>query len=327
MNLRFLLQARQRATDAIRDYFRAAGVLEVTTPLIVPSPGLEPHLDPFAVRGSATGRTGFLPTSPEYAMKKLLAAGSGSIFQLAPAFRDEPPGGHHLPQFMLLEWYRVGFEYHELMGDCEQLVAAVAVAVCGATTLQRDGMELDLAPPWERLSMRDAFVNHAGTELTFGENVDELRQSAIEAGCTDVSDDDSWEDAFFKFFLRLVEPGLGRGRPTVLFDYPARMAALARIREDDPLVCERFEVYAGGLELANAFGELTDAAEQRHRFDADNAERRSQGKDALPIDDEFLRALEHGLPQCAGIALGLDRLLMLLLEADDIRLVEPLGDA
>jgi lysyl-tRNA synthetase class 2 len=317
--LRERLLVRQTALDAVRDYFRAEGVVEVTTPLLVPSPGLEPHLDPFAVRGCATGRAAFLPTSPEYAMKKLLAAGSGSIFQLAPAFRDEPPSDQHLPEFTMLEWYRVGLDYCELMADCERLCAAVACAVNGRTTVERNGSTVDLAPPWERLNVRDAFRLHAGVALTFAETEVELRAKAVSAGCTDVTADDSWDDAFFRLFLRHVEPKLGRGRPTLLCDYPARMAALSRISARDPLVCERFEVYAGGLELANAFGELTDPVEQRRRFEADNAERRALGKSELPIDEGLLAALESGLPECSGMALGVDRLLMLLTGARDLR--------
>jgi len=325
MNLADILKQRERIIDAVRRFFKDEGFTEVETPLLVPSPGLEPHLDAFRVESSAPQAALYLPTSPEYAMKKLLAAGSGSIFQICKAFRDEPPSEHHLPEFTMLEWYRVGADYLGLMDDCERMCGFVAEAACGAPVVERQGSSLDLSPPYERISVREAFRRYAGLELTFGESTDELRSLARGAGCSDVAPDDDWDEVFFKAFLRHVEPQLGRGRPTLLYDYPARMAALSRIKTGDPLVCERFELYAGGLELANAFTELTDPAEQRRRLEADNAARRKLGKPELPIDQEFLAALERGLPDCAGAALGLDRLIMLLTDTPDIRQVVATG--
>jgi len=325
MNLRELLKLRERVVDAVRAFFKSDGLVEVETPMLVCSPGLEPHLDPFEVRGASSSARAFLPTSPEYAMKKLLAAGSGGIFQICRAFRDEPGGEHHAPEFTMLEWYRVGARYGDLMDDCERMCAAVAEAACGRTDVPWQGARLDFAPPCERISVRDAFRTCAGCELAFGESLPELRALAAGSGCTDLADDDGWDDVFFKMFLRHVEPRIGRGRPAILFDYPARMAALSRVKPDDPLVCERFELYAGGLELANAFTELTDPAEQRMRFETDNATRRALGKSELPVDDELLAAMDRGLPDCAGIALGLDRLIMLLAGRRDIRDVIPLA--
>ncbi len=319
------LKFRERVADTVHSFFKREGFTEVETPMLVPSPGLEPHLDPFSV--SAAGQPpAYLPTSPEYAMKKLLAAGSGSIFQICKAFRAEPPTAHHLPEFTMLEWYRVGAGYEAAMDDCERLCAAVAEAVCGGTTVAWQGSSVDFAPPFERVTVRDAFRRHAGLGLTFDESLEDLRHLANDASVT-LSPDDTWDDAFFKVFIERVEPHLGAGRPTILRDYPARMAALSRIKPDDPLACERFELYAGGLELANAFGELTDAAEQRRRFEADNTERRRLGKPDLPIDEELLAALESGMPECAGAALGLDRLMMLLADAPDIRDVVALPPA
>lgn len=319
-----ILQSRERIVDAIRLFFKGEGFCEVDTPALVPCPGLEPHLDPFEVIARRTAPV-YLPTSPEYAMKKLLASGSGDIFQVGKAFRDEPPGGCHLPEFTMLEWYRVGAGYETVMDDCERMTAFMAEAACGGTAVTWQGARLDFTPPCERISVRDAFRRHAGLDLTFAEPLDELRRLAETAEGVATRDDDTWDDVFFKVFLRHVEPKLGLGRPTILFDYPARMAALSRIKRDDSLVCERFELYAGGLELANAFGELTDAAEQRRRFEADNAERRRLGKSELPIDEELLDALESGLPECSGIALGVDRLIMLLTDTPDIRDVVPLS--
>ena len=317
-----ILKRREQALDAIRAFFKREGFTEVDTPALVVCPGLEPHLDPFEVHPARAKR--YVRTSPEYAMKKLLAAGSGSIFQIGKAFRDEPPNELHLPEFTILEWYRVGAGYETVMGDCERLAAFVAEAACGRTAIDWQGAALDFAPPCERISTRDAFRRHAGLELTFAEPLDELRRLADATDGVVTRDDDTWDDVFFKIFLRHVEPKLGLGRPTILFDYPAHMAALSRIKPGDPLICERFELYAGGLELANAFGELTDAAEQRRRFEADNAERRRLGKHELPIDKDFLAALERGLPECSGVALGVDRLLMLLTDTPDIRGVVPL---
>ncbi|MFO7898211.1 MAG: EF-P lysine aminoacylase EpmA [Planctomycetota bacterium] len=320
MDVADILQQREQTIDAIRRFFKTAGFVEVETPLLVRSPGLEPHLDPFEVRAQPPL---FLATSPEYGMKKLVGAGSGSIFQVGKAFRDEPPGPGHLPEFTLLEWYRAGADYRAVMDDCERLLAHVAGAVCGDTTIAWQGRELDLAPPAERISVRDAFRRDARLSLRFDEPLDRLRALAESAGSTDLADDDTWDDVFFKLFLRFVEPRLGRDRPTILYDYPARMAALSRVKEEDPLLCERFELYAGGLELANAFGELTDPAEQRRRFEADNAERRRIGKPELPIDDDLLDALGR-MPPCSGIALGMDRLVMLLTDTPDVRDVVPL---
>ncbi len=330
MNTADLLRLRERAIDAVRRFFKAEGFIEVETPVLVPSPGVEPHLDPFEVRKKGTDNFfqekkvicplfSFLPTSPEYAMKKLLAAGSGSIFQIAKAFRDEPPSTHHLPEFTMLEWYRVGADYRVAMEDCERLCASVAESVRGASSVLWHGVRLDLSPPYERLSVREAFRRHAGVELTFAELLGTLMEIARAAGSTDIVEDDDWDEAFWKLFLRCVEPRIGRERPVFLCDYPARMASLSRIKSGDPAVCERFELYAGGLELANAFSELTDPVEQRRRFEDDNAARRALGKPELPIDGELLAALERGLPECAGVALGFDRLLMLLLGASDVR--------
>jgi len=314
-----ILNQRERVLDAVRAFFKGRRFTEVETPALVPSPGLEPHLDPFEVRTGPGRAPLYLPTSPEYAMKKLLAAGSGDIFQICKAFRDDPPTEHHWPEFTMLEWYRVGAGYEALMADCEQLLATAAGSACGGPVMAWQGGSLDVSPPWERLTVREACRRYAGVELTFGETLEELREVAAGAGCGGLAEDDEWDDVFFRIFLRHVEPQIGRGRPTILYEYPAGMAALSRIKPEDPRVCERFELYAGGLELANAFSELTDPTEQRRRLHADNARRRRLGKAELPIDEEFLAALERGLPRCSGCALGLDRLIMLLTDTPDIR--------
>lgn len=323
MKISELLRKREIIIDSIRGFFKGEGFREVETPLAVPSPGMEPHLDAFELRGMQSGRS-YLHTSPEYAMKKMLGAGSGNIFQICKVFRDEPRATHHLPEFTMLEWYRVGSDYTALMSDCEKLLGTVATALHGSKSFSWRGARMDVSSPFRRLSIRDAFEKYAGVKLALGESLEELRSAAQRAGCPDIVSSDTWDDVFFKMFLRHVEPRIGVHRPDIVFDYPARMAALSRIKSDDPLVCERFELYAGGLELANAFSELTDPVEQRRRFEEDNATRRALGKAELPIDEELLQAL-NTMPPCAGIALGVDRLMMLLLDEPDIRGVVPLS--
>lgn len=318
MNVRQLIKKRETLLDTVRHYFKGAGFIEAETPHIVPSPGIEPHLDAFKVLDSTGKHAGYLPTSPEYAMKKLLARGSGSIFQICKSFRDEPPGGHHLREFTMLEWYRTGADYQDAMLDCEQLCAAAAKALAGSHEIVWHDKKIDFTPPFERITVRQAFKEYAGLDLQFDEPVEIFRTIARGAGCIDIVEDDSWDDVFFKIFLRHVEPNIGLKRPAIIYDYPIHMAALSRTKRFDPLACERFELYAGGLELANAFSELTDPAEQRKRFEKDNETRRLLGRNEMPIDEHLLEALAS-MPDCAGVALGLDRLFMLLTDTKDIR--------
>jgi elongation factor P--(R)-beta-lysine ligase len=284
------LHSRHQALRAVRDFFDSAGFTEVETPAVVRSPGLELHLEAFEVRG-ADGRR-FLHTSPEYHMKRLLSAGMSRVYQLCHAYRRGEQGALHEPEFSMLEWYRAFDDSAQLMRDTEELVAHVARSLLGSTRVPGLHGELDVAPPWERLRVADAFARYAGRDLR------------------ELVDDD---DAFYRTLVDEVEPKLGRGKPTFLTHYPARMAALARIHPGDPTTADRFEAYADGLELCNGFGELTDPVEQRRRFEADLAARAMQGRPAYPIDERFLAALADGLPPSAGNALGIDRMLMLLL--------------
>jgi len=290
------LRRREAILAGTRAFFRDAGFLEVETPLIVSSPGTEVHLDAVEVtitpHPGAGPRPGYLITSPEYHMKRLLAAGGPPIFSLGRVFRDGERGAHHRPEFTMLEWYRPWAGYEALMEDCERWLLALA----GGTTLRYQGETLDLEPPWPRVRFYDAMRERAG--LIAPERLD--------------------PDALLEAFVDRVEPTLGRGRPELLIEWPITMAALARPAPHDPRVAERFEVFAAGLELGNAFGELTDAAEQRRRCEADNAERLALGRPAYPLDEDFLDALAQGMPPSAGIAVGLDRLVMLLLDAATI---------
>ncbi|HEV2302197.1 MAG TPA: EF-P lysine aminoacylase EpmA [Stellaceae bacterium] len=313
------LAARVRMLGAVRDFFAARGYVEVDTPALQASPGLEPHLEAFETTlfdpREGTRRPRYLHTSPEYAMKKLLVAGMPRIWQLAHAFRDGERSATHHPEFSILEWYRVGAGYRDLMEECAALVALCQEAA-GAAALQWRGASADARRQWQRLSVAQAFERCCGIDLLTAD-LEPLAAAARRIGIAPHQGDD-WEALFFRIFLERIEPDLGHGAPTILYDYPLALAALSRKSEADPRLAERFEVYVCGLELANAFGELTDAAEQRARFVADQAKkRRSYGK-AYPIDEDFLAALEWGLPACAGIALGFDRLVMLATGAADI---------
>jgi lysyl-tRNA synthetase class 2 len=292
------LAARSRLLQATRAWFCDAGFTEVETPLIVPSPGTETHLDPVAVRlawhPGAPPEDAWLITSPEYAMKRLLAAGAGPIFQLGRVFRDGERGRNHRPEFTMLEWYRpwVRDGYEALFSDCEALLGHLA----GGSELTWRGQSFDLRPPWRRLSFFEALETRA--DLRDPRRLD--------------------PDAWFAALVERVEPTLGAEAPEFLVEWPASLASLARRKADDPEVAERFELYLGGLELANAFAELTDADEQRARCEADNVERLALGRPELPLDPRFLGALTAGMPPSAGIALGFDRLAMLLLDAGAI---------
>ncbi len=316
MSRRARLEARARALRAARAFFDERGFVEIEAPIIVRSPGLEPHLDPFAVDGHAHRR--WLHTSPEYALKRLLGElGFERLYAVGPCFRDEPPSSTHAPEFTMLEWYEVGLDLAGLMAQTEAMLAAVCRALHGGTGLTFRGRAVSLEPPFERLSMREAFRLHAGVDPWEHPFADDLRAAGRAAGVDVPTDSPCWDDVFFQIFLNSVEPKLGQDRPTFLYGYPASQAALARLNTRDPSVAERFELYAGGLELANAFDELTDPAEQRRRFEDDRDHRHRLQKPVPPIDDALVGALGRMRPT-AGIALGFDRLVMLLTGAERI---------
>jgi elongation factor P--(R)-beta-lysine ligase len=312
------LAGRQRIIAAIRAFFAARDFVEVDTPALQVSPGLEPHLMAFATELEESGsgsRPRYLHTSPEFAMKKLLVAGVPRLFQMTHCFRNGEQSATHHPEFTMLEWYRAGAGYHDIMADCEALLRA-CLAAAGAPHFTWQGKTADPTASWEYLSVADAFQRHALIDLLATApdpaqpSLDLLAAAADPLGIA-LHAGDSWEDLFFRIFLDRVEPKLGSGAPTVLYDYPISMAALARPKAEDPRLAERFELYVAGLELANAFGELTDAAAQRARFLADLEKKRARYSITYPIDEDFLAALTHGMPESAGIALGVDRLVML----------------
>ncbi|MFU8818353.1 MAG: EF-P lysine aminoacylase EpmA [Desulfurivibrio sp.] len=286
------LWGRAGMIRAVRRFFDGRGYLEVETPIRIPAPAPEPHLIPQAA-GSW-----FLQTSPELCMKRLLARGVPQIYQICKCFRREERGSRHLPEFTMLEWYRAGADYRDLMQECEELLGAVVDEMAGgplSSVGKRALGELDLAPPWERLSVGEAFLRHAGIEV----------EQALEL------------DLFEELLVEKIEPHLGRRRPTFLYDYPAELGALARLSRANPAISERFELYISGLELANGFSELIDPVEQRRRFVADRRKIREAGRRPAPMPERFLDELAR-MPPAAGIALGLDRLAMILLGADRI---------
>src|SRR5579871_2106067 len=314
-DIRPFLTARRAITRAIRDWFDEQGFTEVETAILQVSPGNETHLH--APRVDLTGPDGgrvarYLRTSPEFACKKLLAAGEPKIFEFARVFRDRERGDLHLPEFTMLEWYRANAPYDEIMADCVTVIAHAAQAT-GIGIFSFRGKACDPQAEPELLTVAAAFERYAGIDLLAtiqGGEGDRLALAKAAAGKVRLADDDSWSDIFSKILVEHIEPQLGLGRLTVLFEYPAPEAALARVKPDDPRVAERFEVYACGVELANGFGELTDAAEQRRRFELAMDEKERRYGERYPLDEDFLAAVAN-MPQACGVALGFDRLVML----------------
>ena len=296
------LRQRAELLGEVRRFFADRGVLEVETPLLCQSGVIDAHLDPVPVE-SLEGETRYLLTSPEPSMKRLLAAGSGPIYQITRAFRQGERGRLHNPEFTILEWYRPGFSLADLMTEVEQLACAVFSAAGRS-----------LSRPFERRTYAEAFERYAAIDPLTATD-EELAREASELGAGSAAEDEVVDrDALLDVILvRGVEPHLGVERPTFIHRYPVSQAALARVASDDPRVAERFELYVSGVELANGYDELVDASEQRARFESANEARKSAGTDALPMDERLLAALEQGMPTGAGVAVGFDRLVMLAL--------------
>jgi lysyl-tRNA synthetase class 2 len=310
------LRARTRIRTVLREWFEAQDFVEVEAAILQASPGNEAHLHAFATEqispaGTQTKR--YLHTSPEFACKKLLAAGEPRIFEFARVFRNRERGALHHPEFTLLEWYRAREPYEALMQDCATLLALTARAVDTQAFGFRDRHIDPFAAP-ERLTVAQAFQRYAGIDLlaTISTNGCDAKALARQAQSQDIRTDadDTWSDMFSRILVERIEPNLGIGRATILDEYPVIEAALARRKPSDPRVAERFELYACGVELANGFGELTDAVEQRRRFDAEMNEKERIHGERYPIDEDFLAALAT-MPPASGIALGFDRLAML----------------
>jgi lysyl-tRNA synthetase class 2 len=299
------LHARAKALAAVRAFFAAREFVEVETPLLVRSPGLECHITAVPAGG------GHLITSPEYQMKRLLAGGFERIYQVCRCFRANEAGPHHATEFTMVEWYRAYEELDAIIKDTEALVHTVVRAVSGGSSVKLGLRSIDVTPPWPRMSVREAMRTWAGVEVEGDESAAELVAKVQRTGIA-VADGTAWDDAFFSAFVAKVDPALVElPQPVILEDWPAPLAALAKRKPLDPRTALRFEAYVGGVELANAFGELTDPVEQRARFESDLQLRRDRGFPVYPIDEKLLAALAEGLPPCAGIALGFDRLVML----------------
>ncbi|HDU8494683.1 elongation factor P--(R)-beta-lysine ligase [Morganella morganii] len=299
------LLKRAKIVNEIRHFFADRGVLEVETPTMSQATVTDVHLRAFETQftgpGAAQGITLYLMTSPEYHMKRLLAAGSGPIYQIGRSYRNEEAGRYHNPEFTMLEWYRPHYDMYRLINEVDDLL--------------QQTLECESA---ESLSYQQAFLRYLDIDPLTAEK-DKLREVAAKLDVSNIADTEEDRDTILQLlFMVGVEPHIGLEKPTFIYHFPASQASLAEISSEDHRVAERFEVYYKGVELANGFRELTDAAEQRQRFERDNRKRASMGLPEQPIDENLLAALEHGFPECAGVALGIDRLIMLALGADRI---------
>ncbi len=320
------LEARQKAIGAMRGYFAQEDFAEVETPILQVMPGGEVHLQAFGTEWedaqSKSAQRLYLHTSPELSMKKLLTAGVPRLYQFAHVFRNGEHSSLHHPEFTMLEWYRANADTSAIMQDCISLVRKAAKAA-GRAGFAANHMTCDPFNDWETLSVPDAFRKYAGIDLLatapdpHAPDAKLLAKEAKRIG-ERVLDSDSWDDIFFRIMGEKIEPYLGKDRPTFLCDYPLSMAALARPKPEDPRLAERFELYICGIELANAFGELTDADEQARRMKADMDQKKKIYGTSWPVDDDFIAALRYGMPESAGIALGVDRLVMLCAGANTI---------
>ncbi len=286
------LRLRAKILQELRNFFMARGYLETETPCLIPAPAPEFHIDTMICHGW------FLHPSPELCMKRLLAAGYDNIFQICRCFRQNERGSHHLPEFTMLEWYRRDADYRDLMEECEDMILHLAAALGHGGAVSYQGQVIRLQKPWERITVKAAFEKYAALSV----------EEALRGDCFD------------EVLTAQVEPNLGKGQPTFLYDYPLDLGSLARAKKEDASVVERFELYMAGMELANAFTELTDADAQRRRFVNEEDKRRRAGKPPYPVPEPFLESLRD-LEESAGIALGLDRLVMIFADAlhiDDV---------
>lgn len=320
------LKIRALVLTALRRYFGDQGFFEVETPALQVCPGIDRHIQPLktSLRGAFESHSAvrFLHTSPEFSMKKLLAAGEQKIFQICHVYRDGEDGALHHPEFTLLEWYRAGKTYEALINDVQGLVMAAAEAA-NVNEMRQGHLRADPTGPWLRMTVAEAFQKFAGLNL-MAAGGDDLEPApgpfiaTARAAGVRCDDGDRWDDVFNRVMLDRVEPALASGPPALLTEFPSPVGALARTKPGDPSVCERVEAYICGIELANGFSELSDPDEQRSRFDRDRAAYEALYGEGPPIDDDFIAALGE-MPDAAGMALGIDRLVMLLTGAPQIR--------
>ena len=316
----FLLK-RADILKSVRQYFDRQGFLEVTTPVLQVCPVMDMHIHAFetVLKGHdlSPRKSLYLQTSPELDMKKLMVAGVERLYQICPVFRNGDESKLHSPEFTMIEWYRADSDYTAIMDDCEALLRCVAQGL-GIQSMSHCGKTCGPFGDWERISVCEAFQVYADIDLIeVLDDVDKFKAVLQQKGIR-VTEDDRWDDLFFAVMAEKIEPHLGQGVPTILYDYPVCLASLSRRKPGDQRFAERFELYVCGVELANAFSELTDAKEQRKRFHEEMALKKQLYGEEYPADEEFLKALEYGLPESAGIALGIDRLVMLMTGAEDI---------
>ncbi len=316
----FLLK-RADILKSVRQYFDRQGFLEVTTPVLQVCPVMDMHIHAFetVLKGHdlSPRKSLYLQTSPELDMKKLMVAGVERLYQICPVFRNGDESKLHSPEFTMIEWYRADSDYTAIMDDCEAFLRCVAQGL-GIQSMSHCGKSCDPFGDWQRISVCEAFQVYADIDLIeVLDDVDKFKAVLQQKGIR-VTEDDRWDDLFFAVMAEKIEPHLGQGVPTILYDYPVCLASLSRRKPGDQRFAERFELYVCGVELANAFSELTDAREQRKRFHHEMALKKQLYGEEYPVDEEFLKALEYGLPESAGIALGIDRLVMLMTGAEDI---------
>lgn len=302
---------RERVIQTIRNFFKKEGFHEVFTPIMVPVPSIEPNLEVFQTElrtAKGVKRKAYLISSPEYAHKKLLAAGVGSLFEITHSFRNEEEVSRfHSPEFTILEWYRVNADYKDTMNDFEQLF----LKIIGQDKMIYQGQEYDLSLPWPRISVAEAFKRYSGIDTEILVDEKKLIQAGKERGYR-VDASTTWEQMFYQIFLNEIETKIRDShKPMFIYDYPLAQASLSRPKKEDPRFAERFEVFLAGVELGNCFSELTDAEAQHKRFEADKMLRQAQHKTDFPIDEDFIDALRSGMPVSSGIAVGVDRLVML----------------
>lgn len=306
---------REKVIRAIRSFFEKEKFHEIETPILIPHPPAESYLDVFEttlLNRKRQPTKAYLSTSPEVPLKKLMVAGLGNCYALTKSFRNMETQSHvHNPEFTILEWYRVGANYTDVMKDCEALLLSIA----GSKTITYQGKKIDISAPWERMTVAEAFKKYA--DVNFDDFFDHAPEIARKKGYS-VEKHTTWEELYNQLFLNEIEPTLGYGKPTILYEFPSAMGALAKKKDADPRFAERFEFYIAGLELGDAYSELTDPTEQEDRFKKEIAELKRLGKTVYDYDHDFIDALKAGLPPCSGIAVGVDRLVMLCADVTDI---------
>lgn len=312
---------REKVIRATRQFFDVNGFHEVEVPLLIAYPPAESYVDVFATQlNNRLGKSmhAYLSTSPEVALKKLLTAGIGNCYCVTKSFRNgETDSKTHNPEFTILEWYRVGAPYEAIMEDCELWVLSLSQSVGKNHRISYQGNSIDLSPPWERITMKEAFGRYAGVDFDRFLDMHSAREIARQKGYS-VADYNSWEELYNQIFLNEVESHLGVGKPMILTEFPGSMAALAENKPEDPRYALRFELYIGGLELADCYQELTDPIEQERRFQIQLEEVEKKGHTTYAYDHDFIDALKTGLPRCSGIAVGMDRMMMLLADVATI---------